>query len=91
MRVSRLTLLLLFVFFGKISAIENNSGQGLDSTKVVKEDSTKKTIESLDQKVKGMTKFDGLFTFYQDTTDGNLFMLIKKVRKVKNLFILSSQ
>ena len=78
MRVSRLTLLLLFVFFGKISAIENNSGQGLDSTKVVKEDSTKKTIESLDQKVKGMTKFDGLFTFYQDTTDGNLFMLIKK-------------
>jgi len=43
-----------------------------DSTK------TKKTKISLEKKTKGMDKIQGLFTFYQDTADGSVYMEIHK-------------
>jgi len=46
--------------------------EGRDSTKT-----NKKTL-TLEKKTKGMDRFTGLFTFYQDTSDGSVFIEIKK-------------
>ncbi|SVA63039.1 uncharacterized protein METZ01_LOCUS115893, partial [marine metagenome] len=49
-----------------------NEKTGKDSTK------TKKKKISLEKKTEKMNKFSGFFTFYQDTTDGSVFIEIHK-------------
>jgi len=51
---------------------EKNEKTGKDSTK------TKKKKISLEKKTEKMNKFSGFFTFYQDTTDGSVFIEIHK-------------
>jgi len=50
------------------------SGAETDTTSSSEETEKKTFVE----KVKDMTMFDGLFTFYQDTTSGEMFMVIRK-------------
>ncbi|SVA30639.1 uncharacterized protein METZ01_LOCUS83493 [marine metagenome] len=52
--------------------------QGQEKTKNTKADSTKKKIISLKKKTEKMDRFPGLFTFYQDTLNGSLYMEIHK-------------
>ena len=80
MKANQLPLFFVFIFYGTTVAPGYSLNQNPGHTKAVEKDSTKKPTESLDQKTKGMTMFGGLFTFYQDTTDGSLFMLIEKTQ-----------
>jgi len=80
MKVNKLSLFFVFVFYGTTVAFGYSLNQNPGHTKAAEKDSTKEPTESLDQKVKGMITFAGLFTFYQDTTDGSLFMLIEKTQ-----------
>ena len=80
MKANQLSLFFVFIFYGTTVALGYGLNQNPGHTKAVEKDSTKKPTESLDQKTKGMTMFGGLFTFYQDTTDGSLFMLIEKTQ-----------
>ncbi len=80
MKANQLSLFFVFIFYGTTVAPGYSLNQNPGHTKAVEKDSTKKPTESLDQKIKGMTMFGGLFTFYQDTTDGSLFMLIEKTQ-----------
>ena len=80
MKANQLSLFFVFIFYGTTVALGYGLNQNPGHTKEVERDSTKKPTESLDQKIKGMTMFGGLFTFYQDTTDGSLFMLIEKTQ-----------
>ena len=54
--------------------------QGKEKNKKLGKDSTKTKIISLEKKTEKMEKFSGLFTFYQDTTNGSIFMEIKKAQ-----------
>ena len=54
--------------------------QGKEKNKKLGKDSTKTKIISLEKKTEKMEKFSGLFTFYQDTTNGSIFMEIKKTQ-----------
>ena len=83
MKANQLSLFFVFIFYGTTVALGYGLNQNPVHTKEVEKDSTKKPTESLDQKTKGMTMFGGLFTFYQDTTDGSLFMLIEKTRLLR--------
>lgn len=40
-------------------------------------DTSKRKEKGIEDKIKACRKFDGLFTLYQDTTDGKLFLLVK--------------
>ena len=80
MKANQLSLFFVFIFYGTTVAPGYSLNQNPGHTKAVEKDSTKKPTESLDQKIKGMIMFGGLFTFYQDTTDGSLFMLIEKTQ-----------
>ena len=80
MKVNKLSLFFVFVFYGTTVAFGYSLNQNPGHTRAAEKDSTKEPTESLDQKVKGMITFAGLFTFYQDTTDGSLFMLIEKTQ-----------
>ena len=52
--------------------------QGKEKNNNTKADSTKKKSISLKKKTEKMDKFSGLFTFYQDTVNGSLYMEIHK-------------
>ena len=52
--------------------------RGEEKTKKPKADSTQKKIVSLKKKTEKMETFPGLFTFYQDTLSGSLYMEIHK-------------
>jgi hypothetical protein len=52
--------------------------QAQEKTKKTKADSTKNKIVSLKKKTEKMETFPGLFTFYQDTLSGSLYMEIHK-------------
>ncbi|SVA02647.1 uncharacterized protein METZ01_LOCUS55501 [marine metagenome] len=80
MKATQLSLFFVFIFYGTTVAPGYSLNQNPGHTNAVEKDSTKKPTESLDQKIKGMIMFGGLFTFYQDTTDGSLFMLIEKTQ-----------
>jgi hypothetical protein len=51
-----------------------NKEAGVNKTAV---DSSKKKEMGIEDKIKMCRKFEGLFTLYQDTTDGKLFLLVK--------------
>jgi hypothetical protein len=40
-------------------------------------DSTKRKDKGIEDKIKACRKFEGLFTLYQDTTDGKVYLLVK--------------
>ena len=52
--------------------------QGPEKNKKTGKDSTKTKKISLEKKIEKMDKFTGLFTFYQDTADGSVFIEIHK-------------
>ncbi len=71
-----LSLSLLCFAFGQtmptVEVVAEKTSAPVDSVSIPE---TKKT-ETFEDKIKDMNCFDGLFTFYQDTTNGELFMVI---------------
>ena len=68
----------LFFILLTIVAAEESVNKGLKGEKTTETDTTKIKKERLEEKVKDMYKFGGLFVMYQDTTDGGLFLEIQK-------------
>ena len=68
----------LFFILLTIVAAEGSGNNESNGEKTTGSDTTKTKIERLEEKVKDMHKFEGLFLMYQDTTDGALFLEIQK-------------
>ena len=68
----------LFFILLTIVAADESVNNGLKAEKTTATDTTKIKKERLEEKVKDMYKFEGLFVMYQDTTDGGLFLEIQK-------------
>ncbi|MDX2191097.1 MAG: zinc-dependent metalloprotease [Bacteroidota bacterium] len=78
MRLLIICLLILFCFFSISFAKENpkKKDSKKDTSSVVTKPPKKK--KSFDDSLKAFKKFDGLFKFYQDTSNGNMLMVIRK-------------
>ena len=68
----------LFFILLTIVAADESVNKSLKGEKTTVTDTTKIKKERLEEKVKDMYKFGGLFVMYQDTTDGGLFLEIQK-------------
>ena len=68
----------LFFILLTIIAADESMNNGLKGEKTTATDTTQIKKERLEEKVKDMHKFEGLFVMYQDTTDGALFLEIQK-------------
>jgi len=73
-----------FLFLAFFAALTPDAGAQSRRSKTKKEseavnttvDSTKKKEKGIEDKIKACRKFEGLFTIYQDTTDGKLLLLV---------------
>lgn len=75
---------MLFITSASVFAFSNKEkkkkkNQAVNTSNISTDSSTKKDeIKTIEEATKKCVKIDGLFTFYQDTTNGSLYLLIKK-------------
>lgn len=78
MRKSLLLLLSFAMFAAPALAQKKKKGKSKPDAAAAAPAKPAAKIPGIDTKIKNCVKMEGLFTLYQDTTNGQLFMLIKK-------------